>query len=680
MAATANTPMIVPRLAQEGLLQFHRQCYQMLNQQWNIREQMRVLDLAYIRENDYTVEHQRAKLSNKYGDPTKYQNITVPVVMPQVEGAVTYQSSVFLQGNPIFGVVASPEFEDEAIQMESVISDQALRGGWARELMMAFRDGFKYNLFAIELDWSREVTAALETDLSFSASQARPKEIIWEGNTLKRLDLYNTFFDSRVAPTEIHKKGEFAGYTKLMSRIELKEFINRLPDKMVDNIKAAFESGMGSAPGGAGIGGIESFYMPIINPDALLNKNIRATTDWAAWAGISVGTNGAKISYKNLYEVTILYGKIIPSDFNLRVPSSNTPQVWKLIFVNHQVLIYAERQTNAHGYLPIIFGQPLEDGLQLQTKSLARNVLPIQEVSTALLTASMAARRRAISDRGLYDPSRVTEANINSDNPSAKIPVRPAAYGKPLNEAYYSIPFKDDQSPVIMQELQQLQQFGNIISGRNQAQQGQFVKGNKTLHEFESVMSHANGRDQNTAILLEAQFFTPAKEIIKLNILQYQGGTALFNPTKNKVITVDPVALRKAVLNFKISDGLLPTDKLINADAFQVALQVIGSSPQIQAGYNIGPMFSYMMKTQGAHITEFEKTPQQQAYEQAVQQWQQLVMEIMKQNSTVTTKQLPPQPLPQNYGYVPGAPANQQGQPPTALQQVQGAQNGQANP
>ena len=667
MATTSNTPVIIPRLAQEGLLQFHRQCYQMLNQQWNIREQMRTIDVAYIRENDYTVENQRAKLSNKYGDPQKYQNITVPVVMPQVEGAVTYQSSVFLQGNPIFGCVASPEYEDEALQMESVITDQSLRGGWAREFMMAIRDGFKYNLFAVEIDWAREVTAALETDLGFSAQQAKPKEVIWEGNTCKRLDLYNTFFDSRVAPVDIHKKGEFAGYTKLMSRIELKEFINRLPDKMVDNIKAAFESGMGSAPGGAGIGGIESFYMPVINPDALLNKNIRATTDWAAWAGISVGTTGAKINYKNLYEVTILYGRIIPSDFNLRVPSPNTPQVWKLIFVNHQVLIYAERQTNAHGWLPIIFGQPLEDGLQYQTKSLARNVLPIQEVSSAMLAASIAARRRAISDRGLYDPSRVTEANINSDNPSAKIPVRPAAYGKPLNEAYYQIPFRDDQSPVIMQELQQLQQFGNIISGRNQAQQGQFVKGNKTLHEYESVMSHANGRDQNTAILLEAQFFTPAKEIIKLNILQYQGGTSLFNPTKNRIVKIDPVKLRQAVLNFKMSDGLLPSDKLINADAFQVALQVIGSSPTIQAGYNIGPMFSYMMKTQGAHISEFEKTPQQQAYEQAMQQWQQLVMELMKQNPAITQQQFPPQPLPQNYGYIPGAPANQQGMPPGAV-------------
>lgn len=662
---TSNTPMIVSKISQEGLVTFHRQCYQMLNQQWNIREQMRFVDLAYIREQDWTKDNQRAKISNRYGDVTRYQDVTVPVVLPQVESAVTYQTATFLQGNPIFGVVATPDFEDEATQMEAILADNSTRGGWQREFILFFRDGFKYNLHALEVDWKREVTPVLETDLSFSSKIGKPKEVIWEGNTIKRMDMYNTFFDARVAPTEIHKKGEFAGYTEIMSRIQLKDFINKLPDKMVDNIRLAFESGFGAEAGGVGSGGIESYYLPDINPTALMQKNPRASMDWNAWAGLSnMGNKGSQILYKNIYEVTTLYGRILPSEFSLRVPAANTPQVWKLIVVNHQILIYAERQTNAHGFIPIIFGQPLEDGLQYQTKSLAMNVEPIQHLSSSLMAASVAARRRAISDRGLYDPSRVTEANINADNPSAKIPIRPAAYGKPLNEAYFPIPFRDDQSQYIMQELQQLQQFGNIISGRNQAQQGQFVKGNKTLHEYEDIMSHANGRDQMTAMMIETQIMTPVKLMLKLNILQYQGGTSLYSPGKNKVVNIDPVALRKAVINFKVSDGLLPSDKLINADSFQNALTAIANNPQIGAAYNIGPMFSYLMKTQGAEITEFEKSPQQQAYEAAVQQWQQTVEMMVKQNPQITQQQFPPQPIPANYGYIPGAPTNKQGSPP----------------
>ena len=237
-----NTPMLLSKKAQEALLQYHHQCYDLQARNWNLREQMRKIDLAYIRENDFTDEHQRAKRANRYGDSTKYQNVTVPVVMPMVEAAVTYQASVFLTGHPIFGVVSNPQNIDAATQMETVIEEQSVRGGWVRELMMFFRDGFKYNLACCEVGWERVVTAALETDLGFSTTQARPKEVIWEGNTIRRCDPYNLIFDTRVAPTEIYHRGEFAGYTELMSRIQLKSFINALPDKMIDNITAAFES------------------------------------------------------------------------------------------------------------------------------------------------------------------------------------------------------------------------------------------------------------------------------------------------------------------------------------------------------------------------------------------------------------------------------------------------------
>lgn len=668
----ANTPFIIPKKSQEGIIQFHKACYSMLLHQWNIREQMRQVDLAYIREQDWTQEHRRAELANKYGDPTKYQNVTVPIVMPQVEAAVAYQESVFLTGNPIFGVVADPMYMDAAMQMESILTDQQIRGKWTRELIMFFRDGFKYNLHALECSWQQEVTAALDTDLSFDPKVAKPKEVIWEGNRIKRIDPYNLIFDTRVAPSEMHIKGEFTGYTELYSRVALKDFINRLPTKMVENVVAAFESG----PGGDAF---ETFYIPRVNPNALLNQNLRASTDWLAWAGIING-NDPKIAYKNLFEVTTLYGRIIPSDFGLRVPAANTPQIWKFIIVNNRVLIYAERQTNAHGFMPIIMGQPLEDGLWYQTKSLATNVRPMQEVASTLINAAVHSRRRAISDRTIYDPSRVREADINSPNPSAKIPVRPAAYGKPVGEAVYAFPYRDDQAGVIFQEIGQIDAWANRITGQNQAQQGQFVKGNKTLHEYADVMGHANGRNQMAAIEIEAQVFTPIKEILKLNILQYQGGTALYNPNTQQMQQIDPVVLRKAVINFKVSDGLTPSDKLINADAFQGALQTLGSSPVIQQGYNIAPMFSYLMKTQGADLKPFEKSPQQIAFEQAMAQWQQMAQLAISKGQQFSI----PQPTPAQYGYNPAQP-QQPGNtnPPSIIQQVMQAgqpQQGQQQP
>ena len=658
---SSATPLIIPDKSQEAIVKFANSCYIMTGSTWNIQEQLRRLDLAYMRENDFTKEHQRAKLANRYGDSTKFQNVTVPVVMPQVESAVTYQASVFLTGTPIFGWVAAPENEDAAVQYQAITEENCIRGGWIQQFMIAFRDMFKYNIGMVECTWDRQVTAAIETDMGFTAGQeGRPKEVIWEGNKIKRWDPYNSFWDTRYKPTDLYKNGEFAGNTELMSRIHLKKFINELPDKMVSNVKAAFESGAGG-PGAA------TYYNPQLNQSALLQSSVGTDFNWSAWAGL-LDRPAGEIQYKNTYEVTTLYARIIPQDFRLRVPSANTPQVWKFIIVNHQVLIYAERQTNAHGYIPVFFGQPNEDGLGYQTKSLAENALPFQEIGSALVNSAMAARRRALSDRGIFNPLLVSAAHMNSDSPTAKIPMRPAGYNKNPSEAYYPIPFRDDQSAVAFQELPQIMSMANQVNGQNPAKQGQFVKGNKTLHEFSSVMQNANGRDQTTAMMLEAQFFTPIKEVLKINTLQYQGGTTIFSPSKQRAIKIDPIILRKSAVNFKITDGLTPVDKEISGDEFNMALQTIATSPQIGAAYNIGPMFSYLMKTRNVELAAFEKSPQQQAYEQAVQQWQQTVLMLGKQmGDNIDPSKFPPQPTPDQFGYTPGATPEQQ-------QQTQGAQ------
>lgn len=655
MALTPDLPQILNDKTEESLRQFLLQCFSQYNQNWAIRDQMRYIDLQYQRELDYSIEQYRANLANRRGDKNKFQNITIPIVLPQVEGAVTYQSSVFLTGAPLFGVGAGPQWEDEALQMETLIDNQATYGGWVREFTMYFRDGAKYNISALEVDWCREKTYSPETDIANKTGVASGEltETIWEGNKVKRWDMYNTFFDTRVQPGEMYKDGEFIGSTILMSRVKLKSFINELPNVRKQNIKKAFESPVGAINVGDSTSNLPSFYIPQINPQALLNPLLVDGMNWLAWAEIGNAQDSNRINYRNVYQVTTIYARIMPIDFGINAPSRNTPQVWKLIFVNHTVLLYAERQTNAHNWLPVLMGQPNEDGLGYQTKSLAENVSPIQDITSALSNSDIAARRRAISDRTIFDPSRVLASDINNPNPSAKIPVRPAAYGKPLNEAVYPFPFRDDQSQFIQQKIQSYSALANMISGQNPVRQGQFVKGNKTQSEFDDVMSHANGRDQLTAMGYEAQVFTPLKRILLLNNLQYQGGTTLYNAQKAQEVTIDPVALRTAVMEFKVSDGLTPLDKQLDTDTNMVALQIIGSSPTIAAGYNTAPLFSYLMKTKNAHISEFEKSPQQQAYEQATQQYQELVMQAYKSNPNLKADQLPPRPLPQDYGYNP---------------------------
>jgi hypothetical protein len=618
----ADTIFRVNNETERALIQYGQQAHMLMLNQFSMRSYMEEIDRYYQREGDWTSEQIRARIANRAGDKKKFQNVTVPIVMPQVESALGYLVNVFCTGYPVMGVGADPEFIDAALQMETIIEENSMTAGWVRQMIMFFRDGLKYNLHGMECDWQEKKVASIQTDLSFPNS-AKPSTTLWKGNVLKRLDLYNTFWDPRVSPAEVHEHGEFAGYVQLMSRVRMKKFMNDLTDKIPAH-KIVQALGSSSPVTGFTDSGNTpfSYYQPLINPQASLDRTNIAFFDWEAWA-FNRKQGSQNIDYKNIYQVTTLYGRIMPSDFGMKVPEENTPQVWKFIIVNGQVVIYAERKSNAHGFIPMFFGQPLEDGLDYQTKSFAANVVDMQDIASAMWNGFIASKRRLVGDRVLYDPLRVRKEDINSDNPAAKIPVRPAAYGKPVNEAVYQFPYKDEQTNSFIAGAEAVNKMAMLINNQNPAQQGQFVKGNKTRREYEDIMGHGNVHNRTMAIMSEQQVMVPLKEAIKLNILQYQPEEVLYNRDQGVNVAIKPEDLRKAAVHFKIADGMLPEEKMFSGEELANVLQMFGSAPQIAAGYQVAPMISYIFKLRGVDLRPFEKSPLLMAYEQQLAAWSQ---------------------------------------------------------
>ncbi|MGL6337828.1 MAG: hypothetical protein ACRC80_01660 [Waterburya sp.] len=646
-----TTAFQIPKAAQDAFLDYHKYLGQRVSNSMSFRDRMVDIDRSYLREKDLSKENLRAQLANYFGNPKALQNITIPVIKPQIVSAVAYQVAVFLTDYPIFGVVASPEYQDAAAQMQAIIEENSIRGGWAQELLLYFYDGFKYNRAALEGSWEQVVTQGVTHDPSFnSGKQGKPVDVIWSGNKLKRWNMYNTYYDMTCELKDIPTMGDFVGNTVLMTRTYLKSFINSLPSKIISNIQPAFQSkfrGLNSSVSGSYDG--TSFYVPKLIDDPTRSDDPE-NLDWVAWITASPQVQAKNLNHQEVYEVSTEYVRIIPTDFDLRVPSPNHPQIWKLIYVNHEVLIFAEQQTNAHEKIPVFFAAPAEDGLGYQAKSLAEDGKPFQSVASSLMNSVIASRRRAINDRVLYNPLLIDKKHIENPDPSAKIPVRPAAMGRQLAEAVYQFPYRDDQSGNDLSAISQVVQFSNVLNSQNSVRQGQFVKGNKTDSQWESTMSSATSKDQMTALLLEAQVFTPLKEVLKLNILQYQSSGEIYSPNLKTSVKVDPVTLRQSILNFKVTDGLTPKEKVISSDTRKTAMQVIGSSPQLSGAYNIGPMFSYIMKTENCDLTAFEKTPQQIQFEQAQQQWSMMAQMAIEKGAPFNA----PQPTPEQFGYVPG--------------------------
>ena len=619
---TPNTPFYIPQAAQDALIQYFRQTVDASFNVANLRPRFEYIDKEYIRENKLMVEDANAVAANKAGNKRKIQDIVIPIIEPQIETAHAYLTSVFLTGLPMFGVVSKAINANEALQLEAIISNQSLNptNPWTRQFSKFFRHGLKYNFSAVEVDWCTQKTISIVTDTKFDSTgaQGKPQEVVWQGNTVKCLDPYNTLFDPRVDIAEQHTKAEYTGYVEMRNRVALMQELAALPMRM--NYTKAMESGSNQSEWVNRL-----YYVPQVFIENFNYSKMTGLMDWNAWAfGGNRGVNDIKIKFKNLYYKVTRYCRIVPADFGINVPGAREVQIWKFITVNDSYIVFAERQTNGHQFLPIIFGQPHEDGLNLQTKSLAQKMIPFQDLGSAHANAHLAARRRAVADRMLYDPSRISPGDINSDSPTAKIPCRPSMYGQPLEKAVYQIPFKWEESRGVMADVKEVFQFAELVSGQNKVQQGQFVKGNKTKSEFEDTMGKSSGRQQTQAILIEAQVMQPIKHIVKMNILQYQPPGKVYNYATKEQVDVKPQDLRTKALEFTVSDGIMPSDKILDSDTMSVLIQTVGSSEQLSEEWNVGGILAHLVKSKGVDIDQYRWTAEEK------QQRQQRMLERLK--------------------------------------------------
>lgn len=604
------TPLPISQTAQANVLMFLKNTALQYHQTSGERQRMLERDRLYYREANRREDHLRAKSANRSGDSAKLQDTTIPVIFPQVETALAELQETFLTGYPIFGTVAPPEYIDAATQMDTLIGENSVRAAWPAELLHALRAGLKHDRGAVEVSWETKTTFTITTP-EVTATSGTPKEVLYSGNTIKNLDPYNLMLDPRVAPTKNHLEGEFAGYTELLSGVECRRRMNDLDPLGTMNFVDAYES---ASPGGIYSDTNALFYRPDILPEQTPDKSY-GDFDWYSYMGVDGGTQSNSRRYRGSVWWTVFYMRVVPSDMKLPAGqgvNKDAVQIWKFIIINNQVVIFAQRQTNAHSYLPIIVCAPSADAIGWQAKSLADNAAPFQEVATSLVCSAIDSQRRKVYDRTFYDPSRINKADMDKVTPVSRIPVKNNAYGKGITDAVHVVPYRDDGVSEVLGFAQQIAQTADVANGINRVQQGQFQKGNKTRSEFATTMDRANSRSRLRALSLEYSFFTPIKEIIKANVLQYQPPTQLVNSDTKQTVKIDPAQLRSAILSFSLSDGYAPSEKMMSLDLINNIMQFSQAMPELRAQYDLMGMFTYSMKLSGANwLDSFKRTPEE---------------------------------------------------------------------
>lgn len=625
MAKTPPTTIPISKEAQKALVGYAQGVLSLKNRSNEMFDKMSNIDMAYAR---YTGNRsgQGPAGQDLSGagctpcDAMGTDSVVAPIVVSQVDSMVAYLADVFLSGSPIFPVVSTPAKRKWAEQLETLVDDHANLGGYARQILMFFYDAVKYNVGAIEADWDMIDQFSVTSDYTEEAGRKMSKTNKFF-TKLKRWDMYNTVWDQNVHPGDVSKDGDFAGHIEIVSKTKLKRLLNKYSTtREAYNASAAMATN-GITPAGPAM---SSYYRthPTVN-DYINSTRPGENTDWDMF--FTGNTNKGvtqQIAGGRVVELFTLYARIVPSDFNMSGPQPNTPQIWKMVFVNGTILVHAKRIISAQDTLPVLFGQPNEDGMGYQTKSTAEGEIGIQRAVTTLFDIRFAAARRAVSDRALYDPDMISPSDINAKTPAPKIPVKiNSLSNKGLEQAYHQIPFDTRGTESTITDAAQLVDFSKQLSGLNAPQQGQFQKGNKSVTEWNDTMGGSDNRLRLRALTLEHQVFSPMKAILALNIFQYGDDAEIVSQKTGEVINIKIDELRQQVLSFKMADGYTPKSKIASTEMLGQGLQIIMQSPVLQQAYgaSLPAMFAHMMALGGVKGLE-EYNPQASAQTPPAQQ------------------------------------------------------------
>lgn len=574
------------------------------SKQWaEFKNKLDAIDIAYARykENlskvDTTDGQDIADTANMCCDVFADDDVTPPIVVSQVDSYVAYLAEVFLSGSPIFPVVSPPGKRKRAEELEALIDDHANLGAYPRHLLMFLRDCAKYNFGACEANWDSMEQYTVLQDIASNSGQKmgkKPKKF----TKLKRLNPRNVIWDWNVSLGEVSEHGDYAGYVEKYSRTRLKRLLTKFGiEGKGYNIDKALASS-------CTVNGYTPNYTenPVISNYLTSTPQHRTGVDWDSWWDPKAGGTRRNPSSGQMYEVFTLYARIMPADFGIAAPSRNTPQIWKFIIVNNEYMVFADRIISAYDYLPILFGSPLEDGMDYQTQSVAEGEIPFQEAANTLFNIRFAAARRSVSDRALYLPDMIKPSDINAATPAPKIPVSISQLSqKKLSDAYHQIPFDMRGTESAIQDAALIVSFSKELHGVNNPRAGNFQKGNKSVQEWNDTMGGSDGRLRLPALTLEHQFFSPLKSIIALNLFQYGENAVVVSQVTGNSLDIKIDELRAEVLSFKIADGLTPKSKLASTEVLLAGMNMISQSVPLQQAYggHLPGMFAHFMSLAG---------------------------------------------------------------------------------
>lgn len=518
----------------------------------------------------------RKKAAEETGIPV-LTDINLPLAFVHLDDMMTYYAATFAPNRGMFYQVGNPQDNEASSPIVTKMNNDALYGGYFREVLLGIFSMLKYNAGGFHVEWSKDYGPKFEIG---EESRTFAEEVRWQGNRIEAVDRYNFLCDTSVHPSKLHCDGEFAGVAKLRSRYWLQHRASKgvyfVPESVFD--------------GPADPANTEYYRSPPREASLESGGDV-ATTNWVS---VLRGSNDYLVGG---HELVTIYIRLNPMEFGLiqgpQAKDRSRYEIWRFTILDNEHIIEATYMNNVHNQIPYYMGLIHDDLMGTSQKAVSELLTPLQDFASALLNVHTRANRSSLWGLTLYDPTVVDLSQVPAGETAARIPIKPAGYGKDLRQAVQTQQTNLDTK----QTLQDVDMVMNVINQffPTQSLPSQIASIDRAVtDQVAAVQQGANRRQQKSARLIDDSVFRNVRNAMYYNVIQYQPAREqLVDFFSGKAVELDLTKIKDANLPFIIGQGLKAIDRQASASMMQQVIFALIQAPQAAQGIDLLAMIDH---------------------------------------------------------------------------------------
>lgn len=519
---------------------------------------------------------------NQKGKGPKVHDTILPLTIVQLDEALTFLLMVMAPDSGIYSAIGPRQKQLQAKAFAALMNRHAEHFQHYANMARMFFDMLKYNLGGCTTEWCRQYGNKVTTD----QTGMKPKienDIVYEGNRLEALDMYNFLFDTSIPITELAQKGEFFATIELISPFRLQKAVE---DGELFNVDLESVDAKNTA---------QCKYFkkrPVIRGN---DGGAASATDWVSV--LTVNQRGELTVGLELMHFAIW---LRPADFGLS--NSKKYEIWRITTLGDSNIVNCTQLDNAHAMLPIACARPWDDGFEHQTKSYGEHLLPYQRFASFQMNVHQRSARKKLYGITVYNKN-VIPLMEHSDIEGGLVAANPSSHDFDIRRAIHQFNDGPDTTNTI-NDIQAMDGLMQKVLPTDILKQVTDLE-RATKYQAAAAVQGANRRNLKIAKMIDSHAMTLIRLQQMYNIFQYQEVMEILTE-EGDLTQIDPKQLRDAGIEFAVSDGLKGIDKLLIIENIKEALTIVVQNQAAIAQIDVVALLNYWTSMAGDH-TDFQQ-------------------------------------------------------------------------